>query len=127
MLGELAAGSGGEHGNRLRDRNHYRRVYARAEKASTQDIQTYADVQAKLGSLVVATRHSEKSWYKVGATDIPVCSAMGNTLDVRPLSKISRIVKLIEESSGENYLYVRPEDVDLARKQIDEVNDGNGN
>ena len=121
VLGALSDGQGGEHGRRLIERNHYRKVFGTSESNSNDDVMLYGRVLKRLGELVVGERSAEKSWYKVDTTDIPVLYMKGTTPDVRPLSQISRIVKSIEKSSGDILLYVKPEDVPRAIELIDEV------
>jgi hypothetical protein len=55
-------------------------------------------VKSKLGVLVVAGEHAEKSWYKTGPLDIPVLSDIGNNR-VSPLSRHSSVVASIKPNS----------------------------
>lgn len=122
VLGALAEGRGGEHGTRLRERNHYRKVFGNPESSSNQDTMRLLDVKDKLGPLVVHVADSAKSWYKLGAPEIPVLDKRGENQVVKSLSQYSRIVRSIEAMSGEILLYVRPEDVPTAIELINKVN-----
>lgn len=122
VLGALAEGGGGEHGARLRERNHYRKVFGNPESSSNQDTMRLLAVKEKLGNLVVHIADSSKSWYKLGPSEIPVLDKRGDNLIVKPLSQYSRIVGSIESMSGEILLFVLPEDVPHAMSLINEVN-----
>ena len=119
VLGLLNAGKGGEHGERIRSRNHYRQAYHTLEVPGPDDLDRLQQVKAKLGSLVVAEEPAAKSWYKLGSTDIPVLSDIGTKV-VEPLSKHSSVVANIKPNS-QVFLYVKPEQVDKAKQIVDEV------
>lgn len=121
VQGALADGQGGEHAGRLLERRHYRRVFGNPEVSTNADVLLYSKVSTALGALVAHVANPEKSWYKVGKSDVPVLLENGSILDSRPLSQISRIVKAIEEPQGEILIYVRPEDVKNATEIIKEV------
>jgi len=121
VLGALSEGHGGEHAERLRQRNHYRKVFGNPESSSNQDTMLLLRVSSALGDLVVHTANSEKSWYKPGPSEIPVLDWRGTSMVVNPLSQYSRIVRSIESASGEILLYTRPEDVAQAISIINEV------
>ncbi len=117
VLGLLADGKGGEHGARLVERNHFRRVYHTPEIPAERDAAELSAVRAALGDLIAAEVPAEKNWYKLGAMDIPVLGANGRQ---SPLSMYSRVVANLK-SNRQSFIYVRPEDVPRARKIIDEV------
>jgi HD superfamily phosphohydrolase len=119
VLGQLAAGVGGEHGRRLSGRDHYREVYHTAESPSTGEIDRLARIREKLGSLLLAEEVADKSWYKVGNPDIPIVSDNPRRT-VQPLSSYSSVVKGLA-SIGKVMLYSRREDVEEARRLVAEV------
>jgi hypothetical protein len=123
VLGLLSEGKGGEHGARLKTRDHYRLVFPTPEVPDEKDLQQLELVKQKLGDLVVAEEAASKSWYKTGPTDIPVVDDLDETI-VSPLSDHSNVVKNLE-SNNQVLLYVRHEDVAKAQDVVREVR-GNG-
>ncbi|HJX84286.1 MAG TPA: HD domain-containing protein [Candidatus Angelobacter sp.] len=119
VLGLLNGGGGGDDGERIRSRNHFRQVFHTPEAPGADDIEQLQKVKTKLGSLMVAEEHAEKSWYKTGPLDIPVLSDIGKNL-VSPLSKHSRVVGSMQPNN-QVFLYVKPEDVAKAKQIVDEV------
>ena len=107
VLGILAAGGGGEHGQRIAGRQHFRRIYQTPEVCLPRDLVRLENVKRKLGDLLAADEPASKSWYKKGVADIPILSDVRERL-VLPLSQYS---KAIERMQGNNQtlLYVRPE------------------
>ncbi len=116
VLGLLADKKGGEHGERLSWRQHYRLVYRTPESLVPADLETLARVEAKLGHLVadrVSTGRS-KNWYKTEDSDIPVLEELSNR--AMPLSHFSKVVR----SLGKNdqiLLFCRPE----SRREADQI------
>jgi uncharacterized protein len=98
VLGLLKNGAGGEHGKRIRERNHYREIYHTPEVASEQDLQELRSVKDKLGDLVLAEIPAKKNWYKPTDTDIPVYSAILSP-HVKPLSNYSQVIACMKESN----------------------------
>lgn len=121
VLGLLTQGGGGEHGECLRTRNHFRLVYRTNEVPDEKNLQQLEQVKAKLGPLVAAEESASKSWYKTGPTDIPVVDNLDEKT-VKPLSYYSSVVKNLETNS-QVLLYVRREDRAKAKKIVDEVRD----
>ncbi len=120
VFGLLAGGAGGEHGERLHKRNHFRRVYETPEVCSADDLDRLLVVKESLRPWLVAEEPAGKSWYKTGgAADIPVLS---DTRDrrVQPLSKYSSVIASIK-SNNQVLLYVKPEDVAAAKEAIERV------
>jgi uncharacterized protein len=115
VLGLLASGQGGEHGNRLSERNHYRRIYHTPEVPGDHDIAELSRVRQALGSIIAAEAPAEKNWYKLGATDIPVLENNGRQ---RPLSSFSRVVANLK-GNRQTFIYVRPEHLPEARRIVD--------
>jgi len=119
VLGLLNAGGGGEHGERIRSRNHFRQIFHTPEAPTAEDVEQLHKVKSKLAGLVVAEEPAEKSWYKTGPLDIPVLSDIGKNI-VSPLSKHSSVVANMK-SNNQVFLYVKPEDVPKAKQIVDEV------
>jgi HD superfamily phosphohydrolase len=116
ILGLLAEGKGGEHGERLCQRNHYREVYHTTESPQTIDLEVLDRVRAGMGDLAAFEASAGKSWYKVDNTDIPVVSDTEGR-PVRPLSALSPVMKNLTPT-GKIMLFSRPEKVDEARVKI---------
>jgi len=117
VLGLLAAGKGGEHGQRIADRNHFREVYHTPEVASRDDLETLQRVKDALGNLVAAEESASRSWYKTGDADIPVIS---DTKAVAPLSKYSSVLANMR-LNNQISVYSRPEQAQEARNKVAEV------
>jgi HD superfamily phosphohydrolase len=62
VLGLLADGKGGEHGRRLRTRDHYRLAYSSPESSDRHEIAYTESLKQKLGTLVVSVEEAAKSW-----------------------------------------------------------------
>lgn len=119
VLGLLNAGKGGEHGERIRLRKHFRQVFHTPEAPTRDEIEQLHTIKSKLGSLVAAEEQAEKSWYKTGPLDIPVLSDIGKNV-VSPLSKHSSVVASMKPNN-QVFLYVKPEDVPKAKQIVDEA------
>lgn len=119
VLGRLSEGQGGEHGDRLRSRDHYRQVFHTPESPSIDDLKTLDRVRTALGGDVVSEQSAAKSWYKTGAPDIPVVSETADRIP-RPLSEYSSVVKGLP-SSNQVLLYSTPENADTARQKVADV------
>jgi HD superfamily phosphohydrolase len=116
VLGLLADGSGGEHGQRLCHRDHYREVYRTPESPTPKDLKTLDKVRTKLGPLLAAEDSAEKSWYKVDKTDIPVASDTAGR-PVRPLSAFSAVIRSLKPIRRV-ILFSRPESKEEARELV---------
>jgi HD superfamily phosphohydrolase len=119
VLGALAAGGGGEHGKRLASRNHYREVFHTPEVPKANDLRTLNKIREKLDNLLVAEERAERSWYKVGQTDIRVVSDNPGG-KVAPLSTYSSFVKRLQPI-GKVMLFCRDEDVPVADERIQKI------
>jgi HD superfamily phosphohydrolase len=122
VLGALANGQGGEHGRRLRDRDHFREVFHTSESPSAPELQRLERIKAGLGRLIQAEGRAEKSWYKLGPPDIPVISDNPGGA-VTPLSRYSEVVANLSPI-GKVMLYSKTEDVDRARQCILNIPEG---
>jgi hypothetical protein len=119
VLGALSAGKGGEHGLRLRERNHFRRVRSTTETPSEYELDQVDIWKDKLGELLKATDYADKSWYKIGNTDIPVQSESNKPGPV-PLSKLSSFVARMQPIKQVS-LYVQKEDMAEANQKLANV------
>lgn len=107
VLGLLQKGKGGEHGQRLAGRNHFREVIHTSETPSADDLERLAKWREALGDLLAAEMPAEKSWYKAGPADIQILVDTPK-LEVQPLSKYSSVVRNMEPIRQVR-LYSRPE------------------
>jgi HD superfamily phosphohydrolase len=116
VLGELVRGAGGEHGRRLAQRDHYRKVYHTPDSPSTDDLNELKQAREALGELLQSEEPAQTSTYKTGMPDIPVvCNNPNKT--IRPLSEVSSLVRGLQPV-GKVMLYCRKEDVDEAKRRI---------
>ncbi len=98
VLGELAADHAGDHGRRIRDRDHYRMVYQTPEVPTPADKERFAAIRDKLGDLVMHDARSGKAWYKLSEDqDIPILSENPGAR-VLPLSEHSAAVKGLKQT-----------------------------
>jgi uncharacterized protein len=119
-LGIIQAGGGGEHGEILRTRKHFREVYRTAEIAKRADLTRAEKVAGKLGSLLQWIADPEHSWYKV-AGEILVAQGPEDSVSrkLSPLSEYSNIVAALKPNTNMRRLYVALGDVDKARKIVE--------
>lgn len=113
VLGLLAEGKGGEHGQRLRKRDLFKLVWASSPYPTAAQARETDRVRQKLGKLAVELS-SERSWYKLDETDVRIRLDDGRS---RPLSAISPIVKRMG-SLRQVRFYVPAEDVEEVRRRI---------
>ena len=116
VLGRLSSGEGGEHGSRLRERQHFRCVYHTSETPSLDDLARLTDVRNALGELVAGEGRGVTSWYKTGQPDIPVLSDLREAATA-PLSSYSKVVGAMTPNN-QVLLYVKPEQVAEAKARI---------
>jgi uncharacterized protein len=122
VLGLLSSGEGGEHGKRLADRDHFREIIHTPESPKAEDGERLDHWRKALGNLLKAEVPAEKSWYKVGPTDIPVITEERSPR-VIPLSELSSTVRNIDPVH-QIRLYVRGEDRDEAATKLDAIGGG---
>jgi hypothetical protein len=115
-LGLLASGGGGEHGERLANRNHYREVFHTHENPKASDIQQFDEICYALGNLVCTIEHASKSWYKIDETDIPIQSDNPNQ-SIAPLSNHSEVIAGLRPI-GKRSVFCKPEESEKAREII---------
>lgn len=130
VLGLLAQGKGGEHGQRLLTRKHYRLVYqTRENPKDLESLPTAEDelqrVRTALGEMMVASKRYANTWYKYDSVDIPVVDEHDSE-DVRPLSEYSSLLNKFT-AQDQDLLYVRPEDADDAKRIVSDVVKGDHN
>lgn len=116
MLGLLADGQGGEHGERLARRDHYREITHTPETPVRADLEKLDKWQEVLGNKLAAMEPADKSWYKFGPADIPVVEETPKGT-VKPLSSHSSVVRKIQPVEQVR-LYARPEERDDARNLV---------
>ena len=119
VLGKLAAGEGGPHGERLRARNHYRLIWHTSESPELPELERLDEVKNALGDRLVDEALSEKSWYKTGQPDIPIVTNPPEST-VKPLSTFSPIIEQLKLAPHrQTYLYALPERADEARHIVE--------
>ena len=75
VQGVLADGGGGEHGERLAYRRHYREIHHTPEIPTDADLQRFEEIREALGEMARAVGSGGKSWYKLdNDQDIPIQS-----------------------------------------------------
>lgn len=116
MLGLIADGKAGEHGERIASRNHYRMVYSTHEVPGQEDLKKFNAAKEKLGDLLAFEGAADKSWYKVVKEDIPVLMDDSRR---EPLSRLSYPIGNMQPNS-QRLLYVKPENGDEARRKLEE-------
>jgi len=125
VLGLLASGEGGEHGERLRKRNQYRLVhrtkdFPRDLAEFKSEAEQLEKVKAALGEMVEQIEKPKNKWYSSTAdVDIPVISE-SDPKDVRPLSQYSHLLREFVSQSP-TFLFVRPENAEKARDIVKSI------
>jgi uncharacterized protein len=119
VLGALSNTQGGEHGRRLRERDHLRPVYETPETPSEDDRERFRKVKKELGSIVKYEKSLGKAWYKFASEDIPIASENPEGT-VRPLSEHSAAVKGLLKTDR-MLLYCTKEKKEAAKKIIDSM------
>jgi hypothetical protein len=122
MLGQLAAGAGGEHGRRLRERDIYREIRHGPPYPAKRDETRLRRWRHALGDLLAAELPSSRSWYKLDDTDIPIVSDDGRGRVTR-LSLLSPIVKRMGQMRQVR-LYTRAEDRREAERRLARIDLG---
>ncbi|MHC9541026.1 MAG: HD domain-containing protein [Vulcanimicrobiota bacterium] len=90
-LGLIQSGDGGEHGRRIIERRHYRRLYETIECPQDKDLGLLSEIEDKFRDFIVFIDKAEKSWYKVEDKEIPILSQDGRNF--MKLSNQSSVVK----------------------------------
>ena len=114
VLGQLVEDKGGEHGQWLRQRHHFRQIWESPESPLADAQERLDRLRLALGGVLAAVERSEKSWYKTGNPDIQV--ATEDSAEVRPLSDYSPVIKQLKDAPHRQVrLYARPENADRGR------------
>jgi HD superfamily phosphohydrolase len=116
VLGALQNGEGGEHGDILRTRNHYRRAYETIEVPDKAAEDTFAGVKAALGNMVTLEDTSGKDWYDLAGEEILIREEDGKTL--KPLSVHVPAIKGLLASKKKR-LYVAAKDKLKAKELVE--------
>ena len=119
VLGLIGARQGGDHGRRLRERDHYRQVYQTPERPGRADLKQLREVRKLLKGETIHEDSAVKSWYNPDGEDIPVQFGSG----VRPLSQVSGMIGKLEKS-GRVRLFAPPERARVLRDKVDKLVDG---
>jgi HD superfamily phosphohydrolase len=119
VLGLLADGQGGDHGDRLRNRNHYREVYHTSEVPSQTDLEELDRIRKKFADRIALERTPGKTWYTIDKADVSVQMEIPGR-PIRSLSECSSVVREIGKSN-QIILFTRPEHAEEARKEIEEI------
>lgn len=119
VLGLLADDKGGEHGKRLACRNHFREITHTPETPSAEDLDKLVKWRIELGDLLAVEIPAEKSWYKMGPSDIQILAETPGG-EVKPLSSYSSVVKNLQ-TVRQIRLYALPENRDQASSIIVDI------
>jgi HD superfamily phosphohydrolase len=119
VLGLLADGAGGGHGRRLASRDHYRVIAETPEVPNGDDLERLAKWEQALDELPHVEIAAEKSWYRIGPSDIPVITEE-QPRKISPLSQYSSVVRGIE-AVDQRRLYVSEENRADARRRIQAI------
>jgi len=120
VLGALADGQGGDHGERLASRNHYREVFHTPETPREDDLAHLERVRVALGDKLACTERAEKSWYKLEQPEDILIAQDGAPGRVKRLSEHSSVVRSLTPNR-QVLLYSRPELAGEARQVANEV------
>ena len=119
VLGLLAGGKGGEHGQRLANRKHYREIIHTPETPSSDDLERLTKWREALGDLLATEMSAEKSWYKAGPADVQIVAETPKP-EVKPLSVYSSVVRNIAPIQQVR-LYARPERCEESRALVEKM------
>jgi HD superfamily phosphohydrolase len=115
VLGLLADGQGGEHGQRLASRDHYREVYHTPETPTGGDLERLERVRTALGDKLAAVEPAGKSWYKLEKPEDILVAQNESGANVKRLSEYSSVVRNLTPNR-QVLLYSRPEHAEQARQ-----------
>lgn len=118
ILGQIASGLAGPHGEILRNRHHHRMVFQTAEVPTDTEIELADKVFTELKSIGAVSREARKSWYKFEKEEISVHQGSGGALNrVVPLSSLSPVVRGLK-TVNQKRVYVP---LDMKNKAIEMV------
>ena len=119
VLGRVARGEAGEHGENVMNRTLYRRVYETRETPDDEELQRFEKVSAELEGLVAFMGNATRAWYSLGTQDLLIVpNDSQEPKRGRPLSEYSTIVGNMQ-SVEQRRIYVRPSDRDQARTRLE--------
>lgn len=94
VLGLIHEGKGGIHGEIIRKRGHYRKVYQTPESPSESDLESFECLSSKLGDFNVFVDVASSSWYKFDTAEIPILLRVTvSNEELTVLSLLSSIVR----------------------------------
>jgi HD superfamily phosphohydrolase len=118
VLGLLQEGKGGDHGEIIRERKHFRKVYETKEGPDKADLEFADEVCQRIGDKVGFVDKAEKSWYKFQDQDIPVLQGTKSPKEfLTPLSELSSVVKGLK-AVNQVRIYVSEENRKESEKTI---------
>lgn len=108
VAGDISANKGGDHGEILKNRKHFRLVHQTSEIPTINELEEMDHLQIKLQELGAVRKNAEKSWYKFKQLndEILVQSTSGkHSVQVQPLSLRSPVVNGLK-SVNQSRIYV---------------------
>ena len=117
VLGHVASGDCGEHGECIKNRTHHRSIFNTSEVPTNDELKQLEENQGLLGDLVAFVGDASKSWYLLDGQDLHIVpDGSGRPTTGAPLSSYSNVVKNLSRSS-QRRTYVKLAD----RQQAEEV------
>lgn len=121
VQGMISKGGGGEHGQILRERDHYRRIFETTEVPTREELDKFQLVKERLGDLGVVSRDAKKSWYNLGDEQIRVLQFLNsNQPSGTPLSELSPVVRGLT-AVNQRRLYVPKGRRDAATERLNAI------
>lgn len=124
VLGAIAAGEGGKHGNYLRNRTHYRKLRETTEVPDLDELEWIETLCQELEPLGAVRRDAGKSWYKFQKLndEVLVDKESGRRHEAVPLSQVSSVVRGLQ-SVQQSRIYVpyeRRDDAETIAEKFDQ-------
>ena len=122
IFGEITAGNGGEHGECIKQRKHYRRIHSTSEFPTGVEIQELERYRSTLGELVAFVGSASKSWYFLDSQQdlLIVPNDSGGPIHGAPLSHFSSIVRNLTPSRQQG-IFVKLEDRQRAKEILSNI------
>jgi uncharacterized protein len=117
VLGMIDAGEGGEHGEIIRKRNHYRAVYETREVTQDKDIIFFNKLCEVIGPELAFIDLSKKSWYDPHNEDIMILKDDASGDKATPLSQLSSVVHGLS-TVNQYRIYVDPSNRHSSRAKV---------
>jgi hypothetical protein len=121
VLGMLHEGLGGEDGERIRTRNHARKIHETSEHPDMEELEFIDRVSKSIeddGLLFVDKAGS--SWYKLDSDIRLLCNPGQDDERTTTLSDESPVVRGLKAGS-QHRVYAYPENLDRAKKAIESI------